>query len=147
MDGGFETLENEILHVKDQWLRHGVLWSAINPLWSGLRALGFKEKLLDFDVVQDDNIIRETLKEWHGYLDPDLIYQSFADKLNQVSGLSVEEQLHKWIHGKQFFLKHVHPILNKYLGQSDAQIRIMEIFRSLALPEDLEPLWARIQPE
>lgn len=147
VDGGFETLENEILHIKDQWLRHGVLWSAINPLWSGLRALGFKEKLLDFDVVQDDNIIRETLKKWHGYLDPDLIYQSFADKLNQVSGLSVEEQLHKWIHGKQFFLKHVHPILNRYLGQSDAQIRIIEIFRSLALPEDLEPLWARIQPE
>jgi len=147
VDGGFEALENEILQIKDQWLRHGVLWSAINPLWSGLRTLGFKEKLLDFDVAQDDNIIRETLKEWHGYLEPELIYHSFADKLNRVSGLSVKEQLHKWIHGKQFFLEHVHPILNRYLGQSDAQNRIIEIFRSLALPEDLEPLWSRIQHE
>ena len=92
-------------------------------------------------------IIKETLKEWHGYLDPDQIFQSFTDKLNQVSGLPVKEQLHKWIHGKQFFLEHVHPVLNKYLGQSDAQSRMMEIFRSLALPEDLEPLWSRIQPE
>lgn len=142
--GGLDGLKTEILRDKEKWLRHGVLWSAINPLWSGLRALGFKEKLLNFDVAQDDYIIKETLKEWHGYLDPDRIFQSFADKLNQVSGLPVKEQLHKWIHGRQFFLEQVHPVLNKYLGQSDAQSRMIEIFRSLALPEDLEPLWSRI---
>lgn len=145
--GGLEVLTGEIMRDQEQWLRHGVLWSAINPLWSGLRALGFKEKLLDFDVAQDNDIIKETLKEWHGYLDPDQIFQSFSDKLDQVSGLPVKEQLHRWIHGKQFFSEHVHHILNKYLGQSDAQSRMMEIFRSLALPEDLEPLWSRIQPE
>lgn len=145
--GGLEVLTGEIMQNKEQWLRHGVLWSAVNPLWSGLRALGFKEKLLDFDVAQDDDIIKETLEEWHGYLDPGQIFQSFTDKLNQVSGLPAKEQLHKWIHGKYFFLGHVHPVLNKYLGQSDAQSRIKEIFSSLALPEDLEPLWSLIQPE
>jgi hypothetical protein len=144
--GGLEVLTSDILRDMGKWLRHGVLWSAINPLWGGLRALGFKEKLLDFDVAQNDDIIKETLNEWHGYLNPDQIFQSFADKLNQVSGLPVKEQLHKWIHGKQFFLEHVHPVLNKYLGQNDAQSRIMEVFRSFALPEDLEPLWSRIQP-
>jgi len=109
--------------------------------------LGFKEKLLDFDVAQDDDIIRETLKEWHGYLNPDQIFQSFSDKLNQVSRLPVKDHLHRWIHGKQFFLEHVHPVLNKYLGQSDAQSRMIDLFRSLALPEDLEPLWSRIKSE
>ncbi len=145
--GGLEALTSEIMQDKGKWLRHGVLWSEINPLWSGLRALGFKEKLLDFDVAQDDDIIKETLNEWHGYLDPDLIFHSFVDKLNRVSELPVKNQLHKWIHGKQFFLEHVHHVLNKYLGQSDAQSRMMKIFRSLALPKDLEPLWSRIQPE
>jgi len=145
--GGLEVLTSEIMRDKGKWLRHGVLWSETNPLWSGLRALGFKEKLLDFDVAQDDDIIRETLKEWHGYLNPDQIFQSFSDKLNQVSRLPVKDHLHRWIHGKQFFLEHVHPVLNKYLGQSDAQSRMIDLFRSLALPEDLEPLWSRIKSE
>lgn len=55
-------------------LRHRGIASEINPLWSGLRALGFKEKLLNFDVAQDDDII----KEWYSYFDPDQIFQSFA---------------------------------------------------------------------
>jgi hypothetical protein len=142
--GGLEVLTGEIMRDKEKWLRHGVLWSAVNPLWSGLRALGFKEKLLGFDVAQNDIIIKETLKEWHGYLDPDQIFQSFTDKLNQGSGLSVKEQLHKWIHGKRFFLDHVHPVLNSYLGQCAAQTRMIEIFRTCALPKDLEPLWKRM---
>lgn len=147
VQGGLEALASEILRDKGKWLRHGVLWSEINPLWSGLRALGLKEKLLDFDVAQDDDLIKGILKEWHGYLDQDLIFQGFADKLNQASRLPIKEQLHKWIHGKLFFRGHVNSVLNNYLGQSDAQNRLKDIFHSRALPEDLDPLWSRIRPE
>jgi len=142
--GGLASLESDIMRDNGKWLRHGVLWSEINPLWSGLRSLGFKEKLLDFDVSQEDHIITETLNEWHGYLEPERIFQRFTNNLSQASRLPVKEQLHRCIHGKQFFLEHVHPVLNKYFGQNDAQSRMMEILRSRALPEDLEPLWKRI---
>jgi hypothetical protein len=142
--GGFEALESEILENKGQWLRHGVLWSVINPLWSGLRSLGFKEKLLDFTAAQNDDIIKNILQEWHSYLDPDAILKEFDEKLQNVQQLSQQEQFAKWLHGKQFFYEKIHPVLNKYLGQNDAKNRLKEIFRTRELPEDLKPLWARI---
>lgn len=145
--GGREGLKREILHDFERWLRHGVLWSEINPLWSGLRALGFKEKLLGLEVAQDNDQIQETLHEWHDHLDPDRIFQGFLEKLERVGGLPLEEKLHQWVHGKHFFLDHVHPILNRFLGQTDSSNRLIEIFRSRALPDDLEPLWTGIRPD
>jgi hypothetical protein len=143
--GGLNALKSEILRDKVKWLRHGVLWSVINPLWSGLRALGFKEKLLKINAVQDNDTIKITLTEWHDYLEPGKVFQSFVEKLNQVSVLPEKDQLHRWIHGKQFFSGHVHSVLNNYLGQHDAQSRKIDIFRSCVLPQDLNPLWAMIQ--
>jgi hypothetical protein len=145
--GGREALKREILGNIDRWFRHGVLWSEINPLWSGLRALGFKEKLLGFEVAQDDDQIRETLEEWHDHLDPDRIFQGFSEKLARVGDLSMEEKLHRWVHGKYFFQDHVHPVLNRFLGQTDSSKRLSEIFSSRALPDDLEPLWERIRQD
>jgi len=146
VDGGLQVLKNEILKDKEQWLRHGALWSVINPLWSGLRSLGFKEKLLNFDAAQDDGTIKETLKEWHRFLDPDTLFSRFKDKLEEAKQASLKEQISKWIHGKHFFREKVHPILNKYLGQRDAQKTLEDIFKTRDLPEDLEPLWSRIKP-
>jgi len=143
--GGFEALESKILQDKEQWLRHGVLWSVVNPLWSGLRSLGFKEKLLDFRAAQDDDTIKETLKKWHRYLDPNALFKEFNEKFQKVKQLSLQNQLAKWVHGKLFFHEKVHPVLNEYLGQNDTKNRLKEIFQTRELPEDLEPLWARIQ--
>ena len=144
--GGFASLESKILENKDQWLRHGVLWAVINPLWFGLRSLGFKEKLLDFTAAQNDDTIKRTLREWHGFLDPDALLQEFGEKLQSVQQLSQPEQFTRWIHGKQFFNVVIHPLLNGYLGQNDAKRRLREIFQTRKLPEDLEPLWRRILP-
>lgn len=144
---GLEGLKREILGGVEKWLRHGALWSQINPLWSGLRALGFKEKLLGVEIAQDDAQIRETLKEWHDHLDPDRIFGAFSEKLDRVVSLPTAEQLHRWVHGKRFFLEQVHPILNRFAGQTDSRNRLTEIFSSRALPDDLEPLWARIRTE
>jgi len=146
VDGGFEALENEILQNKEQWLRHGVLWSVINPLWSGLRALGFQQKLLDFETAQDDHTIKKTLREWHRYLDPDDLFKRFEQKLREVKQASPKDQIVKWIHGKQFFREKVHPVLNNFLGQIDTQKRLEDIFKTRDLPDDLEPLWSRIKP-
>ena len=143
---GLHSLRTEILKDKDKWLRHGVLWSIVNPLWSGLRSLGFKEKLLDFKSAQDDEIIKQTLNEWHRYLDPDILFNKFEKNLRDVQKLPTKVQLARWIHGKLFFREKVHPILNKYLGQSNVESRLRDIFKTLKLPEDLKPLWERIHP-
>jgi hypothetical protein len=142
---GREGLRREILSDIERWLRHGVLWSEINPLWSGLRSLGFKEKLLGFDVAQDDAQILETLKEWHDHLDPDRIFGIFSEKMERVANLSPTEQLHRWVHGKHFFHEHVHPVLNRFLGQTDSSKRLNEIFGSRDIPDDLETFWDRIR--
>lgn len=76
-------------------------------------------------------------------IDPDELWEALP--LNQVSVLPEKDQLHRWIHGKQFFSGHVHSVLNNYLGQHDAQSRKIDIFRSCVFPQDLDPLWAMIQ--
>lgn len=72
---------------------------------------------------------------------------NFQKKLYHVSELPTVEQLQKWVHGKRFFLDHVHSVLNRYFGQSDAQTWMKKIFTTCVLPDDLEPLWSRIEPD
>lgn len=138
--GGLAQLRTELLADKDKWVRHGVLWSVINPLWSGLRALGFKEVLLDIDTAQDDDRIKETLQEWHDYLDPQHIFTTFQNLLDDVIQKSESEQLRLWMHGKEFYRSHVHQVLNRHLGQTSAEDRMRDLFKTLQ-PNDLEPVW------
>jgi len=145
IEGGLEQLRGEILIEKDKWIRHGVLWSVINPLWQGIRSLGFKEVLLNFDNSQDDKIIQKQLKKWHNFLEPTQIYSSFKDKLNDVVKRDEAEQIFRWIHGKMFFEAHVSQILNQLFGQKSIQERKRDIFQTCVLPDDLNPLWEKIK--
>ena len=144
ISGGVERLRAAILHEKAKWLRHGVLWSVINPLWSGLRALGFKEALLDVDKAQDDTVIQTILNEWHQFLEPQQIFEAFQTLHATVNTKEVSEQLHRWIHGKLFYQSVVHPALDQLLGQKAAEERRLKIFRTRTLPDDLAPLWAML---
>lgn len=143
--GGPEQLRGELLIEKDKWLRHGVLWSIINPLWQGLRSLGFKEALLDFDNAQDDERIQVQLEQWHNFLDPNQIYTRFKDRLRDVAERDETEQITRWVHGKMFFETHVNQVLNRLLGQRSPQDRKRDIFQTRELPEDLTSLWERIE--
>ncbi|NQU04036.1 MAG: DUF4435 domain-containing protein [Syntrophaceae bacterium] len=143
--GGLEQLRGEVLIEKDKWLRHGVLWSVINPLWQGLRALGFKEALLDFNNAQDDARIQAQLEEWHNFLEPNQIYVSFKDRLSDVAERDETEQITRWVHGKMFFETHVNQVRNRLLGQRSLQDRKRDIFQTRALPGDLNPLWEKIE--
>ncbi len=142
---GLVQLRSKLLVERDKWVRHGVLWSVINPLWSGLRTLGFKERLLDVHNAQDDDFIRNTLNEWHEFLNPDHIFSQFQDLHSEVVGKSETEQLHRWVHGKQFYESVVHPVLNRLLGQVSVATRRTRLFQGLPIPEDLGFLWERLQ--
>lgn len=142
--GGLVELTQSITNDLDRWRCHGVLWSIINPMWEGLRSLGFKEALLDPEIAINDAEIRAKLHEWHDYLEPEPIWQRYQDALAQIVPLPVVEQLKRVIHGKYFYEQVVNPLLNQLLGQKAETERQIAIFRTLPLPDDLEPLWQKM---
>lgn len=137
---GLARLENLIFLDKDKWVQHGVLWSVINPLWEGLRSLGFKEALLDIAVVTNDAEIRRILGDWHAFLNPDDIWQRYQQKLADVNTKPDEEKLRRYVHGKYFYEQVVNPVLNQLLGQKSADERQFSILRTLPTVTDLNLL-------
>ena len=144
IEGSVDELHQQLVQNFNKWIRHGVLWSVINPLWMGLRSLGFKEALLNPDISLDDDQIQDKLNEWHRYLDPNTIYQQFIDRLDEVNQLPESEHFKNWIHGKVFYQQVVDTTLNILLGQKDSSERKISILRALPLPDDLTPLWQKM---
>ena len=142
IQGGLETLGAAITVDLHQWLQHGALWHVINPLWEGLRALGFKERLLDIQQAGNDQAIRQTLNDWHQFLEPTAIWADYQARLAEVTGWPVGQQLQSGVHGKQFFPMVVHTALTQLLGENakagERQNRLLQSARSSA---DLQPLW------
>ncbi len=142
--GGQAELERVILEDIDRWVNHGVLWSVVNPLWEGLRSLGFKEKLLDPAISCDQGEILRTLNEWHQFIEPTEIMRRFQDKLELVSCLPLPEKLARHVHGKKFYEEVIDRSLNTLLGQKSSNERQKSIFRTLSVPSDLDEVWTRM---
>jgi hypothetical protein len=148
VDGGESAFTQNILAELPHYLRHGVLWKVVTPLWSGLRALGFKDALAaehSVSTAQDDAEIRRILGDWDQLLDPERIFTEFQQQLSEVQQLSVAEQLALWIHGKTFWKNVVHPHMNRLFGQIPETDMKKDIFSKLILPEDLTPLLERLE--
>ena len=139
---GKPTLEAEIAGGLAEWVRHGALWHVVNPLWDGLRAIGFKDALLDKETAQNDAAIKQKLAEWHAYLDPVTHFQAFATNLQIANAAPRVEQFQSWIHGKKFFKEHVTATLNGHLGQRSADGWMLLLRSTLPVPPDLAFLWA-----
>ncbi len=142
---GLSGLENGIITDLDKWVAHGVLWKIVNPLWEGLRSLGFKEKLLDPEIALDERKIRETFEEWHDFLEPDQLWKDFQARLDEVSMLDIQEKLKHWVHGKMFYKKVINPLLDKLLGLKSAQNRKKSIFRTLPVPNEFTELFDKMK--
>ena len=128
----------------DAWLRHGVLWHAVFPLWKGLRDLGFNKALLgDYKIAQDDALIKSKLEEWHDYIEPVKTMSNFHALLASAKSESLEQRLARWIHGKYYFRQHVTPVLNKCFPKqsADAEGWIRVLLKYRPLPPDLDPVW------
>jgi len=142
--GGKQELTDRILGNLDQWVRHGVLWSVVNPLWEGLRSLGFKEKLLQVDIVENDAEIKQILIDWHQFLNPDDIWARYMDRFTGVSEKPIDEKLKLHVHGKEFYKNVVNPALNDLLGQKKAEERQFSIVRTLPEIDDLKPVLEKL---
>lgn len=141
VNGGHQALEAEIISDLDSWLRHGALWHAVNPLWDGLRALGFKETLLNHANAQNDVLIRQTLADWHQILEPQAIFNEFQIHLTAARAAGRQEQFRRWIHGKRFFRERVVPALNQHLGQKSADDWYRDLSTTMPVPVELQPVW------
>jgi hypothetical protein len=136
--GELSKLQEEILKKKNKWIRHGVLWSIINPLWEGMRELGFKDTLLDLDNAQDNDKIKDTLNNWHDFLEPEDIFNNFEECLRCVMEKDEAEQLKRWVHGKRFYREHVTQVLNQFFEQKDANTRKNDLLHNYPWPSDLD---------
>lgn len=145
--GGEADFTQNILGKLPEYVRHGVLWQVITPLWSGLRARGFKEALAAESSVataQDDAEIRRVLEDWDQLLEPRRIFAEFQQRLSEVQPLSESEQLAQWVHGKTFWKHVVHPYMNNVFGQMPEIKSKKTLFEKLLLPGDLGMLIQRL---
>ena len=141
VNGGQPAFEAAITDELDSWIRHGALWHAVNPLWDGLRALGFKESLLDHANAQNDTVIQQTLRDWHLFLEPQKIFSDFQTRLVAARAAERQEQFRRWIHGKRFFREKVVPTLNHLLGQQSAEGWYRDLSTTMPVPADLQHVW------
>jgi hypothetical protein len=131
-----------------QYLRHGALWKVVTPLWSGLRALGFKETLASENSVataQSDTDIQDILRRWDDLLDRNRIFTDFQTQLSSAQAASTEEQFCVWVHGKFFWRNVVNPVMNRLFGQMDEAERRNKILRRLPQPADLQSILDRLR--
>ena len=145
--GGEAAFRSRIESQLSDFRRHGALWKVVTPLWSGLRALGFKEALASESSLatdQDDAEIQRILGEWDALLDPERIFADFQARLTAADAATPNEQLAHWLHGKVFWEKVVNPTMNATLGQMAEGERRRKILRKLPQPADLQPVFDRL---
>jgi len=145
--GGEAAFRAAITGELAQYLRHGVLWRVVTPLWSGLRALGFKEALASEDslvTAQDDAAIQQILRDWDALLDPHSIFTNFQTQLAAATAVTPDAQFGQWIHGKVFWKCVVNPAMNRLLGQMKEGERRKKILHKLDRPADLQPIFERL---
>lgn len=141
---GVSGIETEVLSNQADWRRHAALWHVINPLWSGLRALGFKEGLLQTQKIPNDTELERTLKSWSEFVDHKRILHEVHVAIRNMNAQSITDFLHHSVYAKDFYPQVVHTALDRLLGQKSAVERRLALFRTLPIPADLEPLWQRM---
>ena len=150
ISGGYPAFVSAIMAPLASWVRHGVLWQVVNPLWAGLKAKGFKDALLDITAAQSDQTIQAKLQEWDAYLDSTTIFNDFQARLANAirPTLPDEQKLATLVHGKSFFRAHVSVTLNqllKPLNAEPAEYWLTELTKNSPAHSDFAPLWADMQ--
>lgn len=140
----FTKFASEIDKHKDLACKHGLLWQVVNPLWRGIRARGFVNTLLDveYTAIEDDAFLVEKLKEWHDFLNPNMIIAKYRERLLQLQNADDPYRYRQIIHGKRFFERVVYPTLVTYFGQQKMPVLQNNLFKGLPVEafEDLYPL-------
>lgn len=146
--GGQREFEAALQRDLPRFVRHGVLWRTVQPLWGMLRRGGkFPTSLASKDsveIAQNDEEIFDILKQWHEMLNPDDIWNRFQDGLDKVKALPIPQQLHSWVHGK-YYWPVINAEMNELFGQMEERQRRTKILRKLSWPRDIGFLLQRLK--
>ena len=142
--GGAPVLRAALLANLADWQRHAGLWHVINPLWSGLRALGFKEGLLKTHNIPDDLVLKATLQAWSALIDANQIFNDVQTAVAAMVAQPSTDFLHRSLYAKAFYPQVVQPVLDRLLGAKTPAERRVALFKTRRLPADLEPLWLQM---
>ena len=147
VQGGQQDFAEKLLEDLPKYVRHGVLWKVVTPLWSGLRSLGFKDALAahdSIDTAQDDDAIKSHLHNWDVLLDPERVFKAFEEELALANSLETATQLNNYVHGKVFWQGSVNSTMNSLFGQMSEKSRKNALWSRLEMPEDLRFLINRM---
>lgn len=147
IQGGQQSFSENLLEDLPKYVRHGVLWKVVTPLWYGLRSLGFKDALAahdSIDTAQDDVAIKSHLHNWDVLLDPERVFNAFEEELALANSLEAASQLNNYVHGKVFWQGSVNPAMNSLFGQMSEKKRKNALWSRLAMPDDLRFLIDRM---
>lgn len=142
--GGQAAFRAEILRDLAKWQRHAAIWQVINPLWAGLRALGFKEKLLETNSVADDAELQTTLQNWSDFIDATRIMNDVQTAIANMQQVAPSVFLHHHLYAKNFFPEVVVPALNRLFRQQPEAKHRAELFSAIPVPTDLAFVWQRM---
>jgi hypothetical protein len=142
----YEDFKDAVLENIEDWTKHSALWHAVLPLYSKLKKSGFNQVLLnEIEKIKDEAFIKAKLNEWHNILDPENTFQKYRSLLSEITGVSIEERLHKWIHGKKFWEVHVSGKMVEFFGQKSREKYANEIWKHRLIPEDWHEIWPDLE--
>jgi len=142
----YEVFKNAVLENIDDWTNHSALWHAVLPLYSKLKKSGFNQVLLnEIEKIKDEVFIKAKLNEWHNILDPGNTFEKYRSLLSEITGVSIEERLHKWIHGKKFWEVHVSGKMVEFFGQKSREKYANEIWKHRLIPGDWHEIWPELE--
>lgn len=142
--GGEAELKAEIEVEISNWIRHAALWHVIHPLYANLRESNHRDLLLDPSNVPDQVELKSVLESWLRNIEPENIAESVAAQVAEFCQLPLQKIYSKYLYAKKFYPMVVHAVLNSLLGQKTEKDRVQALLRTLILPADLDPLWAKM---
>ena len=97
-----------------------------------------------------DAIIKRIIDQSVGALERSVllveeIWKTYQARLGDAKKLFQEEQLKRWVHGKQYFNVVVGKKRNQWFGQNKSEVWKKDLFESLSLPPDLDGLWGMME--
>lgn len=128
-----ETVAVPIYTMLPNWVEHGALWRILRRLYHTARIPAD----LDSCPIPDLAKMKTILQNWHNQLKPDVIIAEYEQELMAAQGLSRDEQIWKYVHGKRFFNQVIVQVLD-HLFEGRGADDWLQKFRDSKMPPPID---------
>lgn len=105
-----EEWSQSIFDEVPAWVAHGAMWRVLRRVYQNNQL----PEGLDSAPVTDRDRIIQILTDWHQSLSPDQVLAEYDHELASSQGLSLDQQIKTYIHGKKFFRQVVVQRLDRF---------------------------------